>query len=66
LLAETEGAGIIYAGTRANAEEVAIFAREVMGLPAEHYHAGLDALAAAIRGAPDAPPTSTPRQGTPC
>lgn len=37
-----QGAGIIYAGTRANAEEVAIFAREALRLPAEHYHAGLD------------------------
>ncbi len=47
-LTETEGAGIIYAGTRANAEEVAIFAREVMRLPAEHYHAGLDARRRAV------------------
>lgn len=43
-LVRAEGAGIIYAGTRANSEEVASFAREVLRLPAEHYHAGLDTV----------------------
>ncbi|MCC7163749.1 MAG: RecQ family ATP-dependent DNA helicase [Anaerolineae bacterium] len=41
-LAEQRGAGIIYAGTRRDAEEVAEFVREVCKLPAAHYHAGLD------------------------
>ncbi|MBC8448939.1 MAG: RecQ family ATP-dependent DNA helicase [Chloroflexi bacterium] len=43
LLQETEGAGIVYVGTRRDAEEVADFARDVMGLNARYYHAGLEA-----------------------
>ena len=35
------GSVIIYTGTRRDAEEVAEFIREVVHLPAEHYHAGL-------------------------
>ncbi len=34
--------GIVYTGTRRDAEEVAEFVRDVIGLPAHHYHAGLD------------------------
>ena len=41
-LANTEGAGIIYAGTRRDTEEVADFVRQVCKLPAAPYHAGLD------------------------
>ncbi|MCL4394547.1 MAG: RecQ family ATP-dependent DNA helicase [Chloroflexi bacterium] len=41
-LLASEGAGIIYAGTRRDAEEVAEFAREVVHKNAQHYHAGLD------------------------
>ncbi len=37
------GPGIIYAGTRRDAEEVAEFVREGVGMNALHYHAGLDA-----------------------
>ncbi len=37
-----EGAGIIYAGTRRDAEEVADFVRDVAGLQARHYHGALD------------------------
>lgn len=40
-----EGAGIIYTGTRRDAEELAQFAREVLRVPAAYYHAGLDAAA---------------------
>lgn len=36
-----EGAVIIYTGTRRDAEEVCLFLREVLHLPAEFYHAGL-------------------------
>ncbi|RPI87320.1 MAG: ATP-dependent DNA helicase RecQ, partial [Chloroflexi bacterium] len=36
-----EGAAIVYTGTRRDAEEVAEFLRVVVGVPAEHYHAGL-------------------------
>lgn len=43
LLTQIEGAGIIYTGTRRDAEEVAAFARETGGLDVRHYHAGLDA-----------------------
>ncbi len=43
LLKESPGAGIIYTGTRRDAEEVAEFVREVAGLEAQHYHAGLEA-----------------------
>jgi len=44
LLIETQkGAVIIYTGTRREAEEAAEFAREAARVPAEHYHAGLEA-----------------------
>jgi len=36
-----QGAAIIYTGTRRDAEEVTEFAREVLRVPAEFYHAGL-------------------------
>jgi ATP-dependent DNA helicase RecQ len=42
-LAEMEGAGIIYTGTRRDAEDVATFIRDTVGAPARHYHAALDA-----------------------
>lgn len=42
-LAEAEGAGIIYTGTRRDAEDVAAFIRDDLGAPARHYHAALDA-----------------------
>ncbi len=38
-----DGAGIIYTGTRRDAEEVAAFVREVVGVQARHYHGTLDA-----------------------
>jgi RecQ family ATP-dependent DNA helicase len=41
-LAGFQGAGIIYTGTRRDAEEVAEFVRQVVGLRAEPYHAALD------------------------
>ncbi len=41
-LTDTEGPGIIYAGTRSNTEEVAVFAQEVIGIETAYYHAGLD------------------------
>jgi len=41
-LADVEGAGIIYTGTRRDAEEVAEFVREVAGLETRHYHGALD------------------------
>lgn len=44
LLAEREdGAAIIYTGTRRDAEEVGEFVRTVVGIHAQHYHAGLPA-----------------------
>jgi ATP-dependent DNA helicase RecQ len=43
LLSDTKGAGIIYAGTRRDAEEVAEFVQQELGLAARHYHAGLSA-----------------------
>jgi ATP-dependent DNA helicase RecQ len=43
LLGAQDGATIVYTGTRRDAEEVADFARLVIGRQAEHYHAGLDA-----------------------
>lgn len=44
LLTEMEGgAAIVYVGTRRDAEEVAEFARTVVGVDAAHYHGGLDA-----------------------
>jgi ATP-dependent DNA helicase RecQ len=36
------GSIIVYVGTRRSAEEVAAFVRDVVGLRAEAYHAGLD------------------------
>ena len=43
-LAQAEGVGgIIYTGTRRDAEEVAEFIRAVCGLKARHYHGALDA-----------------------
>lgn len=41
-LEEAEGAGIVYAGTRREAETVATYLRDVLKRPAEHYHAALD------------------------
>ena len=41
-LTENESAGIIYTGTRRDAEEVAEFIKEVHGLSVSYYHAGLD------------------------
>ena len=41
-LSENTGAGILYVGTRREAEEVADFAREVVRRPARAYHAGLE------------------------
>ena len=43
VLTTAEGAGIVYVGTRRDAEEVAEFARTVCGVDAPYYHAGLDA-----------------------
>jgi ATP-dependent DNA helicase RecQ len=40
-LKTVDGAGIIYVGTRRDAEEVAAFIGN-LGLPVQHYHAGLD------------------------
>ncbi|MBI1801438.1 MAG: RecQ family ATP-dependent DNA helicase [Chloroflexi bacterium] len=42
-LKQAEGAGIIYAGTRRDTEEIAAFAQETMGLRARYYHGALDA-----------------------
>jgi ATP-dependent DNA helicase RecQ len=39
----TDGAAIVYVGTRRDAEEVAEFLRDVVNLEAAYYHAGLDA-----------------------
>jgi ATP-dependent DNA helicase RecQ len=41
-LENTEGAGIIYTGTRRDTEVVADFVQEISGLEALFYHAGLD------------------------
>ncbi len=41
-LCAVDGAGIIYTGTRRDAEEVAEFASEALNLPACYYHAGLE------------------------
>ncbi len=41
-LSNSEGAGIIYAGTRRDAEQVSDFVQQVCKLPARHYHAGLE------------------------
>ncbi len=46
-LSVAEGAGIIYTGTRRDAEEVAEFVRDVAGIETRHYHAALDAEARA-------------------
>ena len=43
LSSHQSGAVIIYTGTRRDAEEAAEFAREVVRIPAEFYHAGLPA-----------------------
>ncbi|MBI3763155.1 MAG: RecQ family ATP-dependent DNA helicase, partial [Chloroflexi bacterium] len=43
VLDRVDGAGIIYVGTRRDAEEVAEFVSQVVGLAAPYYHAGLDA-----------------------
>lgn len=42
-LAQIDGAGIIYTGTRRDAEEVADFVREVARVEVAHYHGSLDA-----------------------
>ncbi len=42
-LSSVDGAGIIYTGTRRDAEEVADFVREVIGVEAQYYHGSLDA-----------------------
>ncbi len=42
-LSGIDGAGIIYTGTRRDAEEVADFVREVIGSEAQHYHGTLEA-----------------------
>jgi ATP-dependent DNA helicase RecQ len=39
----TDGAAIVYVGTRRDAEEVAAFLRKAVHLEADYYHAGLDA-----------------------
>jgi ATP-dependent DNA helicase RecQ len=39
----TDGAAIVYVGTRRDVEEVAEFLRDVVNLEAAYYHAGLDA-----------------------
>ena len=41
LVGQEAGAGIVYVGTRRDAEEVAQFAREVLKVSTRHYHAGL-------------------------
>lgn len=41
-LSSVQGAGIVYAGTRRDTEEVSDFVRQVCNLPAQHYHAGLE------------------------
>ncbi len=41
-LEETDGAGIVYVGTRRDAEEVAEYVRVVLKKPARHYHGALD------------------------
>ena len=42
LLTKTEGSAIVYAATRRNTDEVTDFVRDVIGKPAQAYHAGLD------------------------
>ncbi|MCH7760529.1 RecQ family ATP-dependent DNA helicase [candidate division TA06 bacterium] len=41
-LERSKGVGIVYTGTRREAEEVAQFLIEVVGIPAGYYHAGLE------------------------
>ncbi len=41
-MSDVDGAGIIYTGTRRDAEEIAEFMSEVVGTSARYYHAGLD------------------------
>jgi ATP-dependent DNA helicase RecQ len=41
-LHQAEGAGIIYVGTRRDAENVAAYIRDELKLSAQHYHAALD------------------------
>lgn len=41
-LTQADGAGIIYTGTRRDAEEVAGFVREVVHMEVAHYHGSLD------------------------
>jgi ATP-dependent DNA helicase RecQ len=41
-LSENQGAGIVYTGTRRDAEEVAEFIAEALDLEVRHYHAGLE------------------------
>ena len=42
-LIDTKGAGIVYAGTRRDVEEIAEFISQVVGIPARPYHAGMEA-----------------------
>jgi ATP-dependent DNA helicase RecQ len=42
-LKDAEGAGIIYTGTRRDAEEISEFVRAECGLDARHYHGALEA-----------------------
>lgn len=42
-LNSVEGAGIVYAGTRRDVEEIAEFVSQVVGIPARPYHAGMEA-----------------------
>ena len=42
-LAEVDGAGLIYTGTRRDAEDVAAHIRNVLKRPARHYHGALEA-----------------------
>jgi ATP-dependent DNA helicase RecQ len=44
LAGQTDGATIIYTGTRRDAEEVAEFVSTVIGVKTRHYHAGLPAV----------------------
>lgn len=42
LLSKVEGSAIVYTATRRNADEVAAFVQQKVGLPSRAYHAGLD------------------------
>jgi ATP-dependent DNA helicase RecQ len=46
-LSDADGAGIIYVGRRSDAEEVAAYVTQMVGLDARPYHAGMDAGARA-------------------